>query len=111
MTGQKAITSTFYEPVPIPPPPIPDYIVIGNGGPVSPNGNYFYTSDVNGKPAYRRTDGLSFIWWYSDVPRWIINNELGVLGAGYWFNTELDIVFGYENSLPFTGNPEVEIGV
>jgi len=107
MAGQKTISSTYHEPLPPPPPHPPDMLVTGDGGPVSPNGNYYKDGIYAGKMSYRRLDGAFFLYWFSISNRYYLSTTKGNIISRYWAIPVQGPVGTYLIHNVYTGTPEV----
>ena len=85
----------------------PDYVVIGDGGPISPNGDYFNTGDQYSSAI--RSDKLFVIWQYSvDPVIWFISSMADFLtqaAAPAWYLH--DMPTGTYAGNGYTGTPIV----
>ncbi len=84
-----------------------DAIVTGNPDPDC-RGTYELAGTHDGKDYYERKDSAWFIWWWSEVPQWIIGPELGNIEAIYWHRWEESIEGEYIQFLG-RGNPIVKL--
>lgn len=83
-----------------------DYLVTGDGGPVSPNGEYFDVGIYDSQPYYDRTDGAFAIW--CDFGIYTVSTAPGINSPGYWVNAGPGPVEGiYDPAGPYSGNPTV----
>jgi hypothetical protein len=82
MGGQHGIGGTYHEP-----PPVADYNVATNPE-LDPDCscNYFLAGTHDGKPYYRREDGLFYLWYYQMWPIWIISTEISAEPSDFWGN-------------------------
>lgn len=76
MGGHSSRSCSFPESIPPTPPPIPDLRCVGICTP-DVSGIFVHDGDFDGKPAYRREDGLYWIWWDSEFPSYVISAEKG----------------------------------
>lgn len=79
------VTGSSY-PTPTPTPPIADYNVTLEPPPVPDcTCNYFAAGTHEGKPYYRRADGLWYLFWNVAMERWLIWTEIGDPGIFYYW--------------------------
>lgn len=76
MGGHSSKGMTFQEPAAVTPPPVPDFIVTGDGNP-SPNGNYFLDGFYDGFLSYKHESENFYIWRWGATEEWYLSTIKG----------------------------------
>lgn len=59
------------------------------------NGDYAEYGTYGGETTYRQMDGTFYIWKDGGANKWVISDEIGTLGAGYWLSASSNITAAY----------------